>query len=238
MPIHKRKATKRSDVFKPFENLKHMLENASVELPAEPADAYFEPVVVDPGIEDETEMFMSVMTGVEPILRGKHYAQEHPPEIFSVTEIQEKSDELRHLEDLVNHGEGFVIADMPEYIEGSAHEINPQILKRLHQGDFAIQAFIDLHGFSVLEAKEKIDEFLKESVRTGKRGVLIVHGRGLSSPREPVLKTRVQEWLTSGYWRRWVIGYSSARSCDGGTGATYVLLRQKPVSKKRRKKKR
>jgi hypothetical protein len=35
----------------------------------------------------------------------------------------------------------------------------------------------------------------------------------------------VVRWLTRGPWRKWIIAYSSARSCDGGTGATYVLLR-------------
>jgi DNA-nicking Smr family endonuclease len=69
----------------------------------------------------------------------------------------------------------------------------------------------------------------------GKRSVLIVHGRGLSSPSKPVLKAKVYEWLTSGQWRKWVIAFSSARSYDGGTGATYVLLRQRPLTKRFRK---
>jgi DNA-nicking Smr family endonuclease len=66
----------------------------------------------------------------------------------------------------------------------------------------------------------------------GKTGILITHGRGLSSPLEPVLKRKVVEWLTHGPWRKWVIAYSSARICDGGAGATYVLLRQRPISKR------
>jgi len=72
-------------------------------------------------------------------------------------------------------------------------------------------------------------------VITGKTGVLIVHGRGLSSPFEPVLKRKVVEWLTHGPWRKWVAAYASARICDGGAGATYVLLSPRPVSKRRKK---
>jgi DNA-nicking Smr family endonuclease len=67
--------------------------------------------------------------------------------------------------------------------------------------------------------------------------VLIVHGRGLSSPAKPVLKTKVIEWLTCGPWRKWVIAFTSARSFDGGAGATYVLLRQRPVTRSKRKRK-
>jgi DNA-nicking Smr family endonuclease len=35
--------------------------------------------------------------------------------------------------------------------------------------------------------------------------------------------------------RKWVIAFSSARSCDGGAGATYVLLRQRPLTMRFRK---
>lgn len=237
MPGSKKNKAKRSDAFKPFGNLKHMLDNASVKLPSNPVDAYFEPVTVDPGVEDETEMFMAAMADVEPIPRDQIHVNENPPERAAQPECQEKSEELQYLENLIKHGEGFVIADTPEYIEGSTYDINPEVLKRLHRGDYTIQAFVDLHGFNVREARDNLEVFLKESVRTGKSGVLIVHGRGLSSPNEPVLKTKVQKWLTTGYWRKWVVAYSSARSCDGGAGATYVLLRQKPVSGKRGKKK-
>jgi DNA-nicking Smr family endonuclease len=49
------------------------------------------------------------------------------------------------------------------------------------------------------------------------------------------LKTRVAEWLSTGYWRKWVIAYASARWCDGGSGASYVLLRRKPAPKRLRR---
>jgi DNA-nicking Smr family endonuclease len=106
------------------------------------------------------------------------------------------------------------------------------VARRLHRGDYSIQARVDLHGLNAMDAKEVFENFLKWAVITDKRGVLVIHGRGLSSPSEPVLKKKVLEWLTRGPWRKWVIAYSSARSCDGGAGATYVLLRTRPVSKR------
>jgi DNA-nicking Smr family endonuclease len=68
--------------------------------------------------------------------------------------------------------------------------------------------------------------------------ILIIHGRGLSSPAGPVLKTKVIQWLTTGPWRRWVMAFASARLCDGGAGATYVLLRRQPTTKRFKRKKR
>ena len=73
---------------------------------------------------------------------------------------------------------------------------------------------------------------MKWVVIHGKTGILVTHGRGLSSPAEPILKRKVEEWLTRGPWRKWVVAYTSARLCDGGAGATYVLLRPRPVSKR------
>jgi len=64
--------------------------------------------------------------------------------------------------------------------------------------------------------------------------VLIIHGRGLTSPGQPVLKKMVFNWLSRGPLRRYILAFTSARACDGGAGATYVLLRKRPWSKKKR----
>ncbi len=132
-------------------------------------------------------------------------------------------------------GRGFVVADTPEYIEGTGYRVSPRMAERLHRGEFAIQAPIDLHGLGVEEARLAFDDFLRESVIRNRRSLLVIHGRGLSSQGEPVLKARLTEWLTRGPWRKWVIAYASARLCDGGAGATYVLLRPRPVTKRHKK---
>jgi DNA-nicking Smr family endonuclease len=142
---------------------------------------------------------------------------------------------LLHLEELIKTGKGFVVADTPEYVEGIGYNVNREVTKRLHNGEFSIQGHIDLHGLTVESARETFENFLKESISTGKRMVLIVHGRGLSSPAKPILKTKVIKWLTSGPWRKWVMAFTSARWCDGGAGATYVLLRKRPVTKRFKK---
>jgi DNA-nicking Smr family endonuclease len=105
----------------------------------------------------------------------------------------------------------------------------------LHRGSYTIQDHIDLHGMSVDDARTAFDAFLRRSLQAGRRAVLVVHGRGLSSPSHPVLKGKVQEWLAKSPWKRWVVAYASARSVDGGAGATYVLLRERPMRKRRRK---
>jgi DNA-nicking Smr family endonuclease len=138
----------------------------------------------------------------------------------------------------VKSGEGFTISDTSEYMEGIGYGVKHEIAQRLHRGDFSVQDHLDLHGLSAQEAFEAFEAFMKEALLLGKRAVLIVHGRGLSSRDMPVLKVKVKEWLTSGAWRKWVVAFTSARACDGGAGATYVLLRAQPVTKRHRKKRR
>ncbi len=143
-----------------------------------------------------------------------------------------EADVTASLENLIRSGEGFVVSRTPEYMEGTAADVPPEFAERLHRGDFSLQAHIDLHGMGVAEAREAVEAFLTGAIMSGKRAVLIVHGRGLSSPGEPVLKHKVREWLTRTSWRKWVIAFASAQSYDGGAGATYVLLRSRPAPKK------
>jgi DNA-nicking Smr family endonuclease len=177
------------------------------------------------------------MEGVTPIPHPNFVERGLPLPPPEKPEPQAEIEPLLKLKDLVQHGTGFEVADTPEYIEGTMYHVHPEIARRLHQGDFSIQAYINLHRFKVAEAREAFERFVKWAVATGKTGVLIVHGRGLSSPSEPVLKQKVVEWLTRGPWRKWVVAYATARSCDGGAGATYVLLRRRPVSKRLKKSK-
>lgn len=225
-------------VFKSFKELKTLFNDRSGPFPAGPIENAPPKTVAPPCVENDIKLFRTSMAGVKPIA-GKNRSEKiintrRPKALENDPDIEV----LTQLKNLVKHGQGFIVADTPEYIEGTGYQVHAQITRRLHRGDFSIQAYIDLHGLGVDEARETFETFLNAALKTGKRAVLIVHGRGLSSPKEPVLKTQVYNWLTRGPWRKWIMAFSSARSCDGGSGATYVLLRQRPVTKRFRKKRR
>jgi DNA-nicking Smr family endonuclease len=231
------KPRKSSLTFKSFQDLRVLLETKSFFLP----DRYHSKSSDHENKqnpESGEELFRKAMEGVRPISRDNYVERIFQIELPEGPKNKDDVEILKKLTNLVKYGEGFNVSDTPEYIEGTGYHVHPSVAKRLHQGDYSIQAYVDLHGLIVDDAKEVFDKFLKWAVTTGKRGVLIVHGRGLSSPSEPVLKKKVIEWLTHGLWRKWIIAYSSARICDGGAGATYVLLRPRPVSKRLKIKKR
>jgi DNA-nicking Smr family endonuclease len=187
----------------------------------------------DPEIEEK--VFLEAVQDVKPIQQDKCAGNKIRVRLPDDVKESPEAAIVEQLTSLVESGEGFVISDTPEYIEGTGYDVHPEFAGRLHRGDFSIQAHIDLHGQGVAEAKKTFEEFLNGAVKSGKRAVLIIHGRGLSSPGEPVLKNNVREWLTRGHWRKWVIAFSSAQSYDGGAGATYILLRHRPISKHVRK---
>lgn len=231
------KLSKTSATYRPFESLKELLEKRSFALPSGHREEIAKKVVDDSaeGTDSEENIFQKAMTGVEPIIREPASLGGRRVSPAKVLEQDHQAEALSRLEDLVRGVEGFIISDTPEYMEGTGYGVNPDLTRRLHQGDFSIQAHVDLHGLGVADAQEAFERFLKEVLLCGKTAVLVVHGRGLSSPAEPALKTKVKEWLTIGPWRKWVIAFTSARACDGGTGATYILLRQRPATKRRRK---
>lgn len=100
--------------------------------------------------------------------------------------------------------------------------VQMSVLKKLRRGQYRVQAEIDLHGLTAVEAKQVLRDFLASALERRLRCVRIIHGKGLrSGHRGPVLKGVVSSVL-----RRVgpVVAYVSARQVDGGTGAVYVLL--------------
>ena len=235
------KAPNSSENFRPFKNLQALLEEKAIELKSVSTPKPNESKELDAMEVDQRPdriIFEEAMAGVKKISRSNFAVPSQTTFKHSSSDKTLDSDEydsLVQLKKLIKYGTGFVVSLTPEYVEGTAHNVSPEIARRLHRGYFSIQAHIDLHGFGVNDAHQAFDRFLNKSIVAGKRAVLIIHGRGLSSPYQPVLKTKVYQWLTVAPWHKWVIAFTSARLCDGGTGAAYVLLRQQPLTKRFRK---
>ncbi len=232
---------RRTGTHRPFKQLSRLLDKKTLPVFCDPnPPGTVEPDRQPPDPAREQRLFIDAMAGVTPLTQDKF-----SPDIARAgpgsprnKPCRRRCEVLGRLERLIQSGEGFSVAATPEYQEGVGHRVHPLTTRDLHRGRFSIQDHIDLHGLGVAEARRAVDAFLRASIRTGKRAVLVVHGRGLSSPGPPVLKTMVRRWLTSGTWRTWVMAYASARLCDGGAGATYVLLRQRPVTRQFRRNRR
>ncbi|MGJ8513486.1 Smr/MutS family protein [Carnimonas bestiolae] len=103
-------------------------------------------------------------------------------------------------------------------------DIDQRLIGRLKRGEIEWQAGLDLHGYTLEEARHQVEEFLHDADAKRLRCVLIVHGKAWSAQAGyPIIKSHVNAWL-----REWpqVLAFSSATSSDGGTGAVYVLLKK------------
>jgi len=136
----------------------------------------------------------------------------------------QSGDDVEVLKEIVHGKKKIRLSDTGEYIEWTRPGTRKDLAHRLHHGDFSVQDYIDLHGLTLTQAEEALIEFFKKALARQYSCVKVIHGRGLKSPHGPVLKEALIRWL-QGSFRKWVLAYATAKDCDGGLGATYVLLK-------------
>ena len=184
--------------------------------------------------EPDEVSFADAMADVRRLRSDARVDAPAPAAHATRTVIDEESEALAVLSDLVAGNGDFDISDSTEYVEGAVVGFDPRVMKRLRRGEFAYQAMLDLHGMSAAAARVEVERFILRSLAEGHREVLIVHGRGRNSKDNvPVLKERLKSWLARGRIGRSILAFTSARPADGGTGALYVLLRRRRGPKER-----
>lgn len=176
----------------------------------------------------DEELFCDAMDDVQEIeeYRGLSCAQRHRKIISEPARRHPDCEALMILSEIAEGRQPVNLPDTQEYVEWTNPDYRDDIVQRLHRGYFSVQEFLDLHGFTVPEAEMELESFIEASFKKGLRCIKIIHGRGLRSTRGARLKEAVVKRL-SGHYRKDIIAYVTARQCDGGLGALYVLLRGK-----------
>ena len=107
--------------------------------------------------------------------------------------------------------------------------IDRRTTSKLRGGHIAIEAKLDLHGMTQIEAHETLNRFIAESRERGRRCVLVVTGIGTyrQGAGGGVLRRAVPRWLAEPSLREAVMSFAPAEPNHGGQGALYVLLRKK-----------
>ncbi|NWF97917.1 MAG: Smr/MutS family protein [Nitrospirae bacterium] len=172
--------------------------------------------------KSDEEIFREAMVNVKQIREfiDIPYLSKKPRKYISLKE----DDTIKTLKKIVSGQQKINLPDTPEYIEWVHSDIRKDITQKLHQGYFSVQDYIDLHGLTVNEAEIALSAFLKNAIKKRLCCVKVIHGRGLRSPKGPVLKESLVKWL-HGKFSKWIIAYSTAKDRDGGLGATYIILK-------------
>lgn len=174
---------------------------------------------------EETGLFQDAVSGVKPLQQDKIPPFRQKP-LARLLNPQQAT--LQSRDDLFSDRAGL------GQIDGMSEPHDPHerllfyrsglqrtTLKKLRRGQIRREAELDLHGYTVAEARVELTEFIHFAMDNGLRCLRIIHGKGKS--RQPILKQRVDYWLRQ---REEVLAFCSAIGRDGGTGAIYLLLRR------------
>ena len=185
-------------------------------------------VVIPTNIKDDSSLLTEAMQGVKTIDESrKRIMNKHAARHFR--QFSQNDDPQKLLEEAIQEDHRLNVTNLPEYMEGFAEGINPITMEKLRAGEFSVQRTLDLHGYSIDDADELFQAFVKDAVREGLKCVKIIHGRGLKSKGRPVLKEHLKTWIIKAMHRKWVLAFSNALMNEGGPGATYILLKKNPA---------
>lgn len=115
---------------------------------------------------------------------------------------------------------------------GASSDIDKNTLRRFKREEFAVEAVLDLHGFTEKRAYEAVKNFIISSYMSAKRCVIIITGKGSFHVDEDifatkgVLKTSVPQWLNNPELSGLILSYIHPSEKLGGSGALYILLRR------------
>lgn len=172
--------------------------------------------------DQDIELFRRETNQVVPLRHDKvSPAHKHPPPLPNQTRLEEERVLRETLSDDFDPAE----LETGDELLFSREGLQYGLLRKLRRGQFSVSTELDLHGMTVPEARPALTQFLSDSRNSMTRCVRVIHGKGLGSPhKQPVLKGKLNIWLQQ---RDDVLAFCSARAVDGGTGAVYVLLRQR-----------
>ncbi len=169
---------------------------------------------------DDAALFRGAVGPVKPVT-GRRDAR-RPPQPKPAARFSRVDDRAVLGESLTGEPDPAEL-EIGEELLFSRAGITRKVMRQLRRGQYAIQDEIDLHGMTLEEARTALQAFITAAIARRAHCVCVIHGKGLGSgPQGPVIKNGVNRWL-----RRWeaVAAFCSAQTQDGGTGATYVLLR-------------
>ena len=122
-------------------------------------------------------------------------------------------------------------AEKSGHITGPANLVKPvyagidrSSAKKIQQGKMPLEARLDLHGLSQLDARHHLQQFIATALQNGLRNILVITGKGRMG--QGVLRTNVPQWLSEPPLSDHIIAFGPSRPQDGGAGALYVRLKR------------
>ena len=100
----------------------------------------------------------------------------------------------------------------------------PRTRRRLARGTLPIEARLDLHGLSLVEAERALAAFVAQARGQGHVWLLVITGKGVRG--EGKLRRALPEWLDRGALAGQIVEYGPSAPNHGGDGAFYLRARR------------
>ena len=104
-------------------------------------------------------------------------------------------------------------------------DLDPQTKRNIKNKKFVIDAIVDLHGKTVVQAYEIVKNFIINSYLEEFKNIIIITGKGINSQGK--LKLKTPTWLKNEELSKFVVGFETMPNNKGGEGALFVKLKNK-----------
>lgn len=117
---------------------------------------------------------------------------------------------------------------------GRVDTVNETTLAQLERGRIVPTLRLDLHGHTLDQARAALAKSIRQITAKPSNGtnranadtcLLLIHGKGRHSNGTAVLREQLPEMVSSPALAAGVVAFASALPRDGGSGATYLLVR-------------
>ncbi len=179
----------------------------------------------------DSDLFAEFMGDVTPLAKAdtiNHFGRAAQPTLAQ-QEKRKAAEQAIILDDNLLASEHVELLDPHDFLSFKKSGVQEGVFKNLRLGKYDVDATLDLHGQTLIQARKALYESIKDSHERNIRVVLIRHGIGeKSQPHKGILKSYVFHWLQQ---LECVLAFHSALKCHGGLGSTYVLLKKSALKK-------
>ena len=120
---------------------------------------------------------------------------------------------------------------LPVLSHRHAPGLDARSFDKLKRGERAIEARLDLHGFTLEAAHDALIRFIENGAARDLRTLLVITGKGGRGMEDGMprasLRESVPRWLNEPRLRKHLLAFTPAQAKHGGGGALYVLLKRK-----------
>ncbi|WP_022945277.1 DNA endonuclease SmrA [Pseudoalteromonas ruthenica] len=174
----------------------------------------------------DSDLFAELMEDVTPLKQNDKvsYFEPHTTPTLAQQHKRLAAQLDAELDDNILSTEYIDLIDPLDFIAYKKDGVQDGVYKNLRLGKYGVDATLDLHGQSLLQARQALYETVSDCHQRNIRVLLVRHGTGeRNRSQKGLLKSYVNHWLKQ---LSCVLACHSALKPHGGLGATYVLLKK------------